>query len=202
MYLTYNEVKSVVTERFIRSLKNKIFKHMTAISKNVYFDVLNDIVNKYNTTVHRTIKMKPIDVISNFYAKYNEDSNEKDPKFRVGDRVRISKYKNIFTKGYTPNWSEENFAVSKIKDRVPWTYVISHLNDKPITGSFYEKELQKTIEEKFVIEKVLKRKCDKLYEKDTIIHSNGKDTIIHLIIGLIKKTLNKIPTYKNESKLS
>ena len=104
MYSTYNEGESVVAERFIRTLKNKIFKHMTAISKNVYFDVLDDIVNKYNNTVHRTIKMKPIDVTSDSYAEYNEDSNEKDPKFKVGDRVRISKYKNIFAKGYTPNW--------------------------------------------------------------------------------------------------
>ena len=91
MYSAYNEGKSVVAERFIRTLKNKIFKHMTAISKNVYFDVLDDIVNKYNNTVHRTIKMKPIDVTSDSYAEYNEDSNEKDPKFNVGDRVRISK---------------------------------------------------------------------------------------------------------------
>ena len=101
MYSTYNEGKSVVAERFIRTLKNKIFKHVTAISKNVYFDVLDDIVNKYNNTVHRTIKMKPLDVTSDFYAEYNEDSNEKDPKFKVGDRVRISKYKGIFAKVYT-----------------------------------------------------------------------------------------------------
>ena len=96
MYPTYNEDKSVAAERFIRTLKNKIFKHMTAISKNVYFDVLNEIVNKYNNTVHRTIKMKPIDVTSDSYAEYNEDSNKKDAKFKVSNRVRISKYKNIF----------------------------------------------------------------------------------------------------------
>ena len=90
MYLTYNEWKSVVAERFIRTLKNKIFKHMTAISKNIYLDVLDDVVNKYNNTVHRT-KMKPIDVISNSYAEYNESLNKKDPKFRFGDHVRISK---------------------------------------------------------------------------------------------------------------
>ena len=114
MYSTYNERKSVAAERFIRMLKNKIFKHMTAISKNVYFDVLDDIVNKYNNTVHRTIKMKPIDVTSNSYAEYNEDSNEKDPKFKVGDRVRISKYKNIFAKGYTQNWSEKDFVLVKL----------------------------------------------------------------------------------------
>ena len=103
MYSAYNEGKSAVAERFIRTLKNKISKHMTAISKNVYFDVLDDIVKKYNNTVHRTIKIKPVDVTSDFYAEYNEDSNEKDPKFKVGDRIRISKYKNIFAKGYTQN---------------------------------------------------------------------------------------------------
>ena len=85
IYSTYNEGKSVVAERFIRTLKNKIFKHMTAISRNVYFDVLDNIVNKYNNTVHRSIKMKPIDVIDDSYAEYNEDFNIKGPKFKVGD---------------------------------------------------------------------------------------------------------------------
>ena len=149
MYSRYNEGKSVVAERFIRTLKNKIFKHMTAISKNVYFDVLDDIVNKYNNTVHRTIKMKPIDVTSDSYAEYNEDSNVTKPKFKVGDHVRISKYKNVFAKVYTQNWSEEDFVVSKIKDTVPWTYVIIDLNDEPNTGSFYEQELQKSSQEKY-----------------------------------------------------
>ena len=96
MYSTYNEGKSVVAERFIRTLKNKIFKHMTAVSKNVYFDVLDDIVNKYNNTVHRSIKMKPIEDITDSYAEYNEDSSETEPKFKVGDHIQISKYKNIF----------------------------------------------------------------------------------------------------------
>ena len=128
MYSTFNEGKSVVAERFIRTLKNKIFKHMTAISKNVCFDVLDNIVNKYNNTVHETIKMKPIDVTSDSYAEYNEESNKRNPKFKVGDHVRISKYKNIFTKEYVPNWSEEIFIVSKIKNTVPWTYTISDLN--------------------------------------------------------------------------
>ena len=105
--------------------------------------MFDDVVNKYNNTVYRTVKMKPIDVTSNSYAEYNENSNEKDPKFKVGDRVRISKYKNIFAKGYTQNWSEEVFVVSKIKNTVPWTYVISDLNCEPITGSFYEKDSKK-----------------------------------------------------------
>ena len=103
VYSTYNEEKSVVAERFIRTLKNKIFKHMTAISKNVYFDVLDNIVNKYKNTVHITIKMKPFDIMDDSYVKYNENLNKKDPKFKIGDHVRISKHKNIFAKGYTPN---------------------------------------------------------------------------------------------------
>ena len=144
MYSTFNEGKSVVAERFIKTLKNKIFKHMTAISKNVYFDVLDDIVNKCNNTVHRTIKVRPIDVTDDSYAEYNEESNKKDPKFKVGDHVRISKYKNIFAKGYAPNCSEEIFIVNKIKNTVSWTYVINDLNNEEIIGSFYEKELQKT----------------------------------------------------------
>ena len=98
MFSTFNEGKSVVAERCIRTLKNKIYKHMTAISKNVYIDVLSGIINRYNNTVHRTIKIKPIDVTNNSYAEYNEDFNKKGPKFKVNDHVRISKYKNIFTK--------------------------------------------------------------------------------------------------------
>ena len=137
LYSTYNEGKSVVAERFIRTLKNKVFKHMTAISKNVYFDVLDDIVNKYNNTVHRTNKRKPINVTDD-YAEYNEDStelnsNKEDPRFKVGDNFRISKYKNIFAKGYIPNWSEEVFIINKIKNTVPWTYAISDLNGEEIT---------------------------------------------------------------------
>ena len=114
MYSTYNEGKSVVAERFIRILKNKIFKHMAAVLKNVYFDVLDDNF-KYNNTVHRTIKMKSIDVTSDSYAEYNEDSNVNQLKFKVGDRVKFSKYKNIFAKGDT----EEVFVVTKIKNTVP-----------------------------------------------------------------------------------
>ena len=163
MYSTYNEGKSVLAEKFIRNLKSKIFKHMTVVSQNVYFHVSDDIVNKYNNTVHRSIKIKPIDVTSDSYAEYNEDSNEKGPRFKVGDRVKISKYKSVFAKGYTQNWSEEVFVVSKIKNTVSLTYVINDVNGEPITGSFYEKELQKTSQEKFRIENVLKRKGDKLY---------------------------------------
>ena len=153
----YNKGKSIVAKRFIRTLKNNIFKHMTAISKNVYFDVLDDIVNKYNDTIYRTIKMKPIDVKYNTYVDSKKEVNDKDPKFKVKDHVRISKCKNNFAKGYTPNWSEEVFVVNKIKNTVPWTYVINDLNDEEIIGTFYEKELQKTNQKEFRKEKVIKK---------------------------------------------
>ena len=120
MYSTYNKGKSAVAERFIKTLKNKIFKHMSAISKNVYFDVLDDIVNKYNNTVHRTIKMKPIDVTFDSYAVYDEDFNKTGPKFKVGVHARISKFKSFIAKGYTQNWSEEVLIISKIKNTVSW----------------------------------------------------------------------------------
>ena len=165
MYSTHNEEKSVVAERFIRTLKNKIYKHMRAISKNVYDDVLDDIIDKYNNIYDSTIKMKPIDVKSHSFTGYNEESNEEDPKFKAGDHVRISKFKDIFAKGYKPNWSEEVFIVKKIKITAPWTYEINDLHGEEIIGSFYEKELQKTNQKEFGIEKVIKKKADKLYVK-------------------------------------
>ena len=124
--------------------------------------------------------MKPIDVKNDSFAEYNEESNEKDPKFKVGDHVRISKYKNIFAKGYTPNWSEEIFIVKKIKKTIPWTYVISNLNGEEIVRGFYEKELQTTNQKEFRIEKLIKRKENKM--------SNGKDITTHSIAGLIKRS--------------
>ena len=143
MYSTNNEGKSVVAKRFIRTLKSKMYKHMTSISKNVYIDKLDDLVNEYNNTYHTTIKMKPIDVKDNTYINTDKEINNKDPKFKVGDRVRISKYKNVFAKGYTPNWSEEVFVIKKVKNTVLWTYVINDLNGEEIMGTYYEKELQK-----------------------------------------------------------
>ena len=122
-------------------------------------------MGKYNNTYHRTIKMKPVNVKDNRYIDFNKEVNDKNPKFKLSDHVRISKYKNIFAKGHTVNWSEEVFAVSKIKNTIPWTYVINDLNGEEITGIFYEKELKKTSQKEFRIEKVIKRKGDKLYVK-------------------------------------
>ena len=180
MYSTHNEGKSVIAERFIRTLKNKIYnKYMTSSSKNVYIDKLDDIFNKYNKTYHRTIKMKPVAVKSNTYIDSSKAIDNKDPKFKISDIVRISKYQNIFAKSYTPNWSEEVFVI-KVKNIVLWTYDINNLNREEIVGTFYEKELQKTNQKEFRTEKVIKRKGNKLYVK-------WKDTIIRLIVGLIKK---------------
>ena len=145
MYSTYNEGKSVVAERFITTLKNKLHKHVTATGKTVYYDVLDDVVSKYSNTKHSTIKMKPKDVKNDNKRVYIDEHNEKDSRFKVGDRVRISKFKNIFAKGYTPNWSKEIFVVNKINDTVPYTYNIKDLSGEEIIGSFYDRELQKSI---------------------------------------------------------
>ena len=147
MYSTQNEGKSVTT------LENKTYKYITSISKKVYIDKLDDIVNYEN------------------------------PKFKIGDNVRISKYKDIFAKGYTPNWSEEVFVITKIKNNVPWTCVINNLNGEEIVGTFYENELPK----KKKVEKNLEQKKKKK-ERVTNYMLNGKVMTIHLIIGQIKKT--------------
>ena len=97
------------------------YKYMTSISKHVYIDKLNDIVHKYNNTYHGTIKMKPVDVKSNTYIESSKEINNKDPKFEIGDTVRILDYKNIFVKCYTPNWYEEVFVIKKVKNTVPQT---------------------------------------------------------------------------------
>ena len=165
MYSAHNEGKPVIAERFITTLKTKIFKYIAAISKYVYFDKLHDILSEYNNTYHTTIKMKPVDVKNNTYIDFKEEVNDKYPKFKVGDQVRISNYKNIFAKGYTPNWSEEISMINKVRKTVPLTYVINDLNGKEITGAFYKKELQKPNQEEFRIEKVIKKKGNKLYVK-------------------------------------
>ena len=118
---------------------------MTATGKNVYYDVLDDVVNEYNNTKHNTIKMKPKDVKNDNKRVYIDEHNKKkNARYNVGDRVRISKFKNIFAKGYTPNWSKEIFIVNKINDTVPYSYNPKDLNDEEFLGSFYDRELQKT----------------------------------------------------------
>ena len=113
MHPIHNEGKSVVAKRFIRTSKTKMHKYTTSVSKNVYIDKSDDTVNEYNNTYHRTIKMKPVDVKDNAYIDFGKEVNDEDPKFEFGDHVRMSKYKNIFAKGYIPNWSEEVFVNTK-----------------------------------------------------------------------------------------
>ena len=109
--------------------------------------------------------MKPVDVKSGIYIDSSKEINNKDPKFKIGDIVRISKHKNIFARGYVPNWSAEVFVIKKVKNTVPWTYVISDLKGEAIAGMFSKKNFKKTNRKEFRVEKVIKRKDDKLYVK-------------------------------------
>ena len=113
---------------------------MNSISKKFYIDKLDDIIDKYNNACHSTIKMRPVDVKSNKHINSSKEINDEDPKFQISDIVRISKYENIFAKGYARNWSEEVFVITKVTNIVQWTYVISNLKRKEIYQIFYEKE--------------------------------------------------------------
>ena len=126
--------------------------------------IIDEIVDKYNKT-YRTIRMKLDDIKVSTYFYQGVKRNKKDPKFKVSDHVRISKYKNIFAEGYTPNWSEKVFVITKVQNTVPWIYIISDLIDEEIVGTFYEKELQKASQKEFRNEEVIKTKGDKLYIK-------------------------------------
>ena len=155
---------------------------MTSIWKNVYIDNLADIVNKYNYTYHSTIKMKPVDVKSSTYIDFNKQNDKEDAKFEVGDLVRITKYKNIYAKGYILNWTKEMFVIKRVKNTVPWTYVISDLNGEEIVGTFYEKNLQISNQKEFRIEKTVKRKDNKLY-----VRQKGYDNSLNS--GVDKKVI-------------
>ena len=113
MYSIHNKGKSVAAERFIRTLKNKISKYINSVSKNVSIDKLVDIVNKYDNTYNRTIKIKPVDVKPSTYIYFNKENNKEGPKFKVRNHVRISKYQNIFAKGYVPTWSKDVSVIKK-----------------------------------------------------------------------------------------
>ena len=166
----HNEGKSVVVERFIRTFKTKVYKCMISISKTVYISKLDDIVNEHNNTYHRTIKMKPVDVKDNTYIGSIKEVNDKGPKLKFGDHVRISIHRNIFSKGFTPYLSEEVSVIKKVKNTVP--YVVNDLNGEEIVGTFYQKELQKTNQQEFRIEKVIKKRVISYM-------SNGK-VMIHI----------------------
>ena len=143
MYSTHNEGKSVVAERFIRTLKEKLYWEMTARGTKKFSQFLPEIVKKYNDTIHSRTRQKPSEVVEGS-VDYSPDKNPTEPKFSPGDIVRITKYKNIFRKGFTPNWTSEQFRVKKRINTVPWTYSIEDLKGEPVYGTFYEQELQKS----------------------------------------------------------
>ena len=134
IYSINHEVKSVVAESVTRTLNSRFYKYMTLVSKNVYIDKLDDIVNKYNNIYRRTIKMKPVDVKDNTYIDFGKENNNKDSKFKIDDHVKIPKYKNIIAKGYTSNELEEVFVIKKVKNTFPWSYVKSDVNGEKVSG--------------------------------------------------------------------
>ena len=133
---------------------------MTSISKKVHVDKVDDLVNKYSNTYHRTIKMKPADVKSKTYIEFNRENNNK-----VCNHVTISKHKDLAAKGHVPNWSVKVFVIEEIKNNVTWAYINGDLNGEKIIGKFYKKELQKTNQKQFRDEQAMKRKDDRLYVK-------------------------------------
>ena len=164
IYHTFNEGKAVIVERFNRTLKGIMYKYLTANNTNNYIDKLDKMISKYNNTIHSAIKMKPKDAAlkENTTAVYKALYDGYEPiypyyKFDIGDKVRISKKKRHFEKGYTPNWTEELFIIDKQLDTSPVTYAIKDLKGENIEGSFYEPELQKSSQEVFRIERVLKQ---------------------------------------------
>ena len=185
-YSTHNEEISVVAERFCRTLKNKIYKYMTLISKNVYIDKLDDIFNKYNNACHITIKMKPVDVKSSTCINSSKKINDEDPKFKIRDIVRISKYKNIFAKGYAPYWSEEVFVIKKVKNTARGRMLLVILKAKKLLECFTKKNSKKTKQKEFRVEKVIKGKGHKLYVK-----WKGYDSFFNSWIDNERHTINE-----------
>ena len=167
MYSTFNEGKAVVIERFNKTLKNKMFKYFTTNGTYKYIDILSSLINEYNNKKHNSTKLSPNDLY--FNKKITKKNKEKTLfpiyyDFKIGDKVRISKFKRKFEKGYTPNWTEEIFIIYSINMTNPVTYLIKDLNNVPIKGSFYKQELQKTAgQELFRIEKIIKKKGKKAF---------------------------------------
>ena len=166
MYSTFNEGKAVVIERFNRTLKNKMFKYFTVNGTYKYIDILSSLINEYNNKKHSSTKLSPKELYFNGKKNYLTKKKNKIPisyDFKIGDKVRISKFKKKFEKGYTPNWTEEIFIIYAINMTNPVTYLIKDLNNNPIKGSFYKQELQKTNQEIFRISKVIRKKGQKAF---------------------------------------
>lgn len=175
-YSTFSNMKACMVERFIRTIKNKIWKQFSLQGTYKWITIYEDLVKRYNNTKHRTIKMKPSSVrgkqiekhlLHNVYCKReNVLSNRKPPKYQVGDFVRISKYKADFTKGYRPSWSTEIFKIDQVRKTIPVTYWLKDTSNQTIAGGFYEQEIQKVkYPNVYLVEKILKRKGDKVFVK-------------------------------------
>jgi len=171
-YSTYSNLKASVCERFNRTLKEKMWKQFTINGNYKWLDILQELVNNYNNTKHRTINMTPIEASKKINEEklkplFQEEIPNYKPKYNVGDKVRISKYKTIFEKSYTPNWSNEIFTVSKIVYSNPITYHLKDCRNEEIKGCFYEEELSSVRheDEVYLIEKVIKRKNNQAYVK-------------------------------------
>ena len=168
IYSTENEEKASVVERWNRTMKERMYKYFSANNTRKYIDVLDDMVKGYNETVHSSTKMTPIDASKGknenkvWLNLYSIPKVGKEPKYSVGDRVRIARKKTTFEKGYTPRWAEEVFTIDQVLGTDPPTYTIKDQNDDRIQGSFYEPELQKTTQDVYRIEKVLMRRGNKV----------------------------------------
>jgi hypothetical protein len=170
-YSTYTSLKASIVERFNRTLKGWMWKQFSLNGNYKWIDNIQDLVNKYNSTIHRTIKMRPRDV--NFTNEktllntvYNKIKTFPLPKFKIGEKVRISKHKYLFEKGYTPNWTTEIFVIKNIKNTNPVTYILKDYQNETIQGCFYEYELLKTKQPNiYLIQKILKQKGNKVYVK-------------------------------------
>ena len=166
LYSTENEEKSSVAERFNRTIKQNMWKMFSANNNTVYFDKIGELLKNYNSSWHRSVRMTPLEAsdIKNsnrvFANLYSDEIYKpvKKPKFRIGDKVRISKYKRkLFDKGFTPNWTEELFVIDEILNTKPVTYRLVDLQGETVSGSFYEPELQKNTQEIFRIDEVIRR---------------------------------------------
>ena len=173
LYSTENEEKSSIVERWIRTIKEKMWKYFTDNNTYNYMNVLPELVEDYNNTVHSSIKMTPIDaskkkneltVWRNLYPDRYK-TNNLTPKFSVGDEVRITKKKKVFEKGYTTRWTEEIFTIKEIQNTDPITYKLEDLQEEEIKGTFYEPELQKTEQQIYRIEKIIKKEKNKSWVK-------------------------------------
>lgn len=169
-YSTYSNMKAAIVERFNRTLKSKMWKAFSLKGNYKYLDSLPQLLKEYNSTVHRTIGMRPIDASlkknEEFLLRkiYSPRGKSKKPKYAEGDHVRISKRKTLFAKGYTPNWSAEIFKITNVQNTEPYTYLLSDMKNQEIKGGFYEEELQKVkYPDVYLVEKVLKKKGNKVY---------------------------------------